>query len=272
MKCESNCTTALVGPSGSGKSTVICLLQRFYDPLQGQIYLDGHDIKQFNIRWLRSLMGFVQQQPVIFNISIRDNITYGDQLFTQQQIEHAARMANIHDFIISLPQVEFGNFRFFFVVISLFNRIRVMKHYVDKKEINYLVDKNNEVNRFFFTIIKKNSNSRFCILVAIARALIRQPKIVLLDEATSSLDIENEQLVQLTLDQVTTNRTCLTIAHRLSTIQHSQNIAVLHQGKIKEQVNQSTFTTIHLDFFLGNTSTIITIQWNLCSTSTNTTK
>lgn len=108
MKCSAGQTTALVGPSGSGKSTTIALLQRFYDPSKGRICLDGHDLKILNLRWLRSLMGFVQQEPVLFNLSIRDNIAYGDhsRQLTQEQIETAARMANIHQFITSLPKVH----------------------------------------------------------------------------------------------------------------------------------------------------------------------
>ncbi len=105
MKCLYGTTTAFVGPSGSGKSTTIGLLQRFYDPLKGRVLLDGHDIKVLNIRWLRSLMGLVQQEPVLFNLSIRDNIAYGDnsRQVTQEEIEAAARMANIHELITSLP-------------------------------------------------------------------------------------------------------------------------------------------------------------------------
>ena len=106
LSCASGQTTALVGPSGSGKSTAITLLQRFYDPRHGKILLDGHDIRVFNIRWLRSLMGVVQQEPVLFNLSIGENIAYGDNSrdITQEEIETAAKKANIHDVIISLPQ------------------------------------------------------------------------------------------------------------------------------------------------------------------------
>ncbi|CAF4170856.1 unnamed protein product, partial [Rotaria sordida] len=106
LKCSTGRTTALVGPSGSGKSTIIGLLQRFYDPLKGKVLLDGHDIKYLNLRWLRSLMGFVQQEPVLFNLSVYDNIAYGDnsRQKTQDEIETAARMANIHELIISLPK------------------------------------------------------------------------------------------------------------------------------------------------------------------------
>lgn len=99
--------TALVGPSGSGKSTLIALMQRFYDPLRGSVLLDGYDIRTLNIKWLRSLIGLVQQEPHLFNLSIRENIAYGDNSreVGQDEIEKAARSANIHDFIISLPQV-----------------------------------------------------------------------------------------------------------------------------------------------------------------------
>lgn len=121
MTCSSGCRTALVGLSGGGKSTTIALLERFYNPSKGRILLDGYDIQTLNVRWLRSLMGFVQQEPVLFNLSIRDNIAYGDNTRTvsQAEIEQAARKANIHDLIISLPQVKFkqkNNLRYFFVL------------------------------------------------------------------------------------------------------------------------------------------------------------
>ena len=102
-------TTALVGSSGSGKSTTVALLERFYDPWKGKILLDGHDIKVLNLQWLRSVMALVQQEPVLFDLSIRENIAYGDNTrqLTQQQIEQAAQMANIHESIIGLPQVHY---------------------------------------------------------------------------------------------------------------------------------------------------------------------
>ena len=107
LACDSGATTALVGPSGSGKSTTVGLMQRFYDPLVGSVHLDGHDIRTLNVRWLRSFMGIVQQEPVLFNRSIRDNIAYGDNSrdVSQAEIEQAAVKANIHELIVSLPQV-----------------------------------------------------------------------------------------------------------------------------------------------------------------------
>ena len=107
LLCNSSETTALVGPSGSGKSTSVALIQRFYDPLTGAVLLDGHDVRTLNIQWLRSLMGLVQQDPFLFNLSIRDNIAYGDnnREVTQEDIELAAKKANIHDLISTLPEV-----------------------------------------------------------------------------------------------------------------------------------------------------------------------
>ncbi|CAF1034859.1 unnamed protein product [Adineta steineri] len=197
LTCSSASTTALVGPSGSGKSTTIALLERFYDPLKGEILLDGHDIKTLNIRWLRSLIGFVQQEPVLFNLSIRDNIAYGinDRIVTQDEIETAAKMANIYEFIISLPE-GFDTF---------------------------CGSKGNQLSG--------GQKQR----IAIARALIRSPKILLLDEATSALDNKSEQVVQVALDNARSGRTCLTVAHRLSTIQNSEKIAVIAHGKMKEE-------------------------------------
>ncbi|CAF3938442.1 unnamed protein product [Rotaria sordida] len=197
LKCSSSSTTALVGPSGSGKSTTIALLQRFYDPLKGKILLDGNDIKALNIRWLRSIMGLVQQEPVLFNLSIRDNIAYGDNSreVTQNEIETAARMANIHELIISLPQG--------------YETLCGAKG----------------------SQLSGGQKQR----IAIARALIRSPKILLLDEATSALDNKSEKVVQVALDKARSGRTCLTIAHRLSTIQNSEKIAVVDRGKMKEE-------------------------------------
>ncbi|CAF4190129.1 unnamed protein product [Rotaria magnacalcarata] len=197
LKCLSSGTTALVGPSGSGKSTTIALLQRFYDPLKGKVLLDGHDIKALNIQWLRSIMGLVQQEPVLFNLSIRDNIVYGDNSreITQSDIETAARKANIHELIISLPQ-------------------------------GYETSCGAKGGQ-----LSGGQKQR----IAIARALVRSPKILLLDEATSALDNKSEKVVQAALDKARSGRTSMSIAHRLSTIQNSEKIAVVDRGKLKEE-------------------------------------
>ncbi|CAF3526768.1 unnamed protein product [Rotaria sp. Silwood1] len=196
LTCNSGATTALVGPSGSGKSTTVALIQRFYDPLAGTVLLDGYDIKTLNIQWLRSLLGLVQQEPVLFNLSIRDNIAYGDNTrqVTQDEIEAAARKANIHDVITSLPE-------------------------------GYETSCGAKGGQ-----LSGGQKQR----IAIARALVRNPKILLLDEATSALDNKSEKIVQEALDQARTGRTCLTIAHRLSTIRNSDKICVVDRGQIKE--------------------------------------
>lgn len=250
LNCAPNSTTALVGPSGSGKSTTIALLQRFYDPLRGKVLLDGHDIKVLNIRWLRSLVGLVQQEPILFNLSIRENIAYGDnsRQVTQDEIEAAARMANIHELIISLPTVRCSSLSN--SMIACFElRFRAMTPPVERKEVNCRVDKNNEVRNK-----GGEGTSIHCFVVAIARALVRSPKILLLDEATSALDNKSEKIVQAALEKARIGRTCLTIAHRLSSIQNSEKIAVVDRGKLKEEVRTirryllSGMTTVVLSF------------------------
>ncbi|CAF3578851.1 unnamed protein product [Rotaria sordida] len=189
-------TTALCGPSGSGKSTCVALLLRFYDPYDGIVLLDGHDIRELSLPWLRSQLGFVQQEPVLFNLSVRDNIAYGDngRKVSQEEIEQAARKANIHDSIILFPQG--------------YDTMCGAKG----------------------AQISGGQKQR----IAIARALIRNPKILLLDEATSALDIHSERIVQEALDVARSGRTCLTIAHRLATIRNSDRIVVVDRGRIKE--------------------------------------
>ncbi|XP_059962381.1 bile salt export pump isoform X3 [Mesoplodon densirostris] len=190
-------TLAFVGSSGCGKSTSIQLLERFYDPNQGKVMIDGHDSKNINVQFLRSKIGIVSQEPVLFACSIVDNIKYGDntkEIPTEKVIE-AAKQAQLHDFVMSLPE---------------------------KYETN-VGSQGSQLSR--------GEKQR----IAIARAIIRDPKILLLDEATSALDTESEKTVQVALDKAREGRTCIVIAHRLSTIRNSDIIAVMSQGMVIEK-------------------------------------
>ncbi|XP_027395693.1 multidrug resistance protein 1 isoform X1 [Bos indicus x Bos taurus] len=189
-------TLALVGNSCCGKGTVIQLLERFYDPLAGTVLIDGKEIKQLNVQWLRAHMGIVSQEPILFDCSIGENIAYGDnsRVVSQEEIERAAKEANIHPFIEMLPD----------------------------KYNTRVGDKG--------TQLSGGQKQR----IAIARALVRQPHILLLDEATSALDTESEKVVQEALDKAREGRTCIVIAHRLSTIQNADLIVVFQNGRIKE--------------------------------------
>ncbi|KAJ1966962.1 hypothetical protein IWQ62_002142, partial [Dispira parvispora] len=188
-------TVALVGNSGSGKSTVIALVQRLYDVLAGSISLDKSDVREWQLQNLRSNLSIVGQEPVLFDLTIRENICYGKPDATDEEIEEAARSANIHEFIQSLPQ-------------------------------QYQTTVGERGGQ-----LSGGQKQR----IAIARALIRNPKVLLLDEATSALDSQSERLVQETLDKVRKGRTTLTIAHRLSTIQDADMIVVFENGQVVER-------------------------------------
>ncbi|KAI0013615.1 P-loop containing nucleoside triphosphate hydrolase protein [Xylariaceae sp. FL0662B] len=197
-------TTALVGASGSGKSTVVGLVERFYDPVAGRVLLDGHDISTLNLRWLRQQMSLVSQEPTLFGTTIYNNIRYGligttfenapEEKQTELVIE-AAKKANAHDFISSLPE-------------------------------GY---ETNVGERGF--LLSGGQKQR----IAISRAIVSDPKILLLDEATSALDTKSEGVVQAALEAAAEGRTTITIAHRLSTIKDAHNIIVMSQGSIVEQ-------------------------------------
>ncbi|MCO5550954.1 hypothetical protein L7F22_004449 [Adiantum nelumboides] len=189
-------TVALVGESGCGKSTVIALLERFYDPDSGHIYLDGTDIKKLQVRWLRQQMGLVGQEPVLFNTTIRENITYGmTGPVSEEQVIEAAQASNAHKFITELPDGYETS--------------------VGERGIQ----------------LSGGQKQR----VAIARAIIKNPKILLLDEATSALDAESEHVVQEALEKVMLQRSVIVIAHRLSTIKNADVIAVVKDGVVIEQ-------------------------------------
>ncbi|CAF3963835.1 unnamed protein product [Rotaria sordida] len=197
---------ALVGASGCGKSTTIQLIERFYNPTSGQLLIDHHDVSSLNLQWWRSKIGFVSQEPILFDASIRENIAYGDtsRYVTMAEICEAAKNANIHRFIETLPEQYETNVGAKGTQLSGGEKQRIGK---------------------------------CCPLLcsAIARALIRNPSILLLDEATSALDTESERIVQDALDRASKGRTTIVIAHRLSTIQNSDVICVLHRGRIVEQ-------------------------------------
>ncbi|XP_058038723.1 ATP-binding cassette sub-family B member 5 [Ahaetulla prasina] len=201
VKINKGQTLALVGSSGCGKSTSIQLLERFYDPISGQVFADGVDTKSLHIQWLRSRLGLVQQEPILFDCSIAENIQYGDnsRVVSQEEIEEAAKAANIHNFIENLPE----------------------------KYNTRVGDKGAQLSG--------GQKQR----IAIARALVRKPAVLLLDEATSALDTESEKIVQKALDEARKGRTCIVIAHRLSTIQNSDIIAVIQNGRVVEQGTHS---------------------------------
>ncbi|XP_063268876.1 ATP-dependent translocase ABCB1 [Prinia subflava] len=197
LKVEKGQTLALVGSSGCGKSTVVQLLERFYDPLDGEMLFDGKNAKELNIQWLRAHIGIVSQEPILFDFTIAENIAYGDnsRQVSFEEIVSAAKEANIHSFIDSLPD----------------------------KYNTRVGDKG--------TQLSGGQKQR----IAIARALVRKPQILLLDEATSALDTESEKIVQEALDKAREGRTCIVIAHRLSTIQNADKIAVVQNGRVIEQ-------------------------------------
>ena len=187
-------TVALVGPSGGGKSTLLDLIPRFSDPKSGSIQIDGIDVKTISQNSLRSLMGIVNQESILFNDTIYNNIVFGREGFTQDDVEKAAKIANAHEFIIKADEGYKTN--------------------IGDRGIK----------------LSGGQKQRICI----ARAVLGNPSIMLLDEATSALDTESEKLVQDALDHLMQNRTTLVIAHRLSTIQKADLIVVLEAGKIIE--------------------------------------
>lgn len=192
LRIEAGKSLALVGPSGAGKSTVFELLQRFYDPQQGGVLLDGHDIRAMRLKTLREHIALVPQQPALFTGDVRYNIAYGKLDATDSEIVAAACAAHAHTFITALPDGYGSHLGEQGVRLSGGQRQRI----------------------------------------ALARAILNNPKILLLDEATSALDTESEYQVQLALQELMQNRTTVIIAHRLSTILHADNIAVLDEGRL----------------------------------------
>lgn len=204
LKIPAGRTTALVGASGSGKSTIVGLVERFYDPVGGEVLLDGVNVQDINLRWLRQQISLVSQEPTLFATTIAGNIRHGligtqyeslSEEESQELVESAAKMSNAHDFISLLPE-------------------------------GY---QTNVGERGF--LLSGGQKQR----IAIARAIVSDPKILLLDEATSALDTKSEGVVQAALDRAAQGRTTIVIAHRLSTIRDADNIVVMSQGRIVEQ-------------------------------------
>ncbi len=186
---------AIVGASGAGKSTLVDLIPRFYDPTQGSISIDGVDIRDISTRDLRSLMGNVNQDPILFNDTIFNNIAFGVENATMESVEAAARIANAHEFIIAKPEG--------------YN--------------TYIGDRG--------VMLSGGQRQR----ISIARAILKNPPILILDEATASLDTESERMVQDALDYLMSNRTTISIAHRLSTVRKADEIIVMNEGRIVER-------------------------------------
>jgi subfamily B ATP-binding cassette protein MsbA len=194
-KIQKGSTIALVGPSGGGKSTFADLLPRFFDTVQGEILIDGIPIRDFSLKGLRSLMGIVTQQPILFNDSFFNNIAFGKPDATEEEVIEAAKIANAWEFISQYPNHIYTN-------------------------IGECGDK-----------LSGGQKQR----ISIARAVLKNPPILILDEATSALDTESERLVQDALTKLMANRTSIVIAHRLSTIVHADEILVIDHGEITER-------------------------------------
>ncbi|KAK8671694.1 hypothetical protein V6N13_038281 [Hibiscus sabdariffa] len=196
LKVNGGQTLAVVGVSGSGKSTIISLIERFYDPVAGQVLLDGRDLKQYNLRWLRNHLGLVQQEPIIFSTTIRENIIYARHNASEAEMKEAARIANAHHFISSLP------------------------HGYDTHVGMRGVD------------LTPGQKQR----IAIARVVLKNAPILLLDEASSSIESESSRVVQEALDTlIMGNKTTILIAHRAVMMRHVDNIVVLNGGRIVEE-------------------------------------
>jgi subfamily B ATP-binding cassette protein MsbA len=188
-------TIAIVGQSGSGKSTLVDLIPRYYDVQEGEVLIDGINVRDLGIHDLRQLIGNVNQEAILFNDSFRNNISFGVDNATQEQIEEAARIANAYDFIMQ------------------------SEHQFDTN----IGDRGGRLSG--------GQRQR----VSIARAILKNPPILILDEATSALDTESERLVQDALERLMKTRTTVAIAHRLSTIRNADEIVVLHEGQIVER-------------------------------------
>ena len=195
LKVKKGQTYALVGPSGGGKSTLADLVPRFYDPTEGSIRIDGESLDHYSMESIRKIMGIVTQESILFNDTIHNNIAFGVPEASREEVVEAAKVANAHEFI-------------------------------EKMEAGYDTSIGDRGSK-----LSGGQRQR----LSIARAILKNPDILILDEATSALDTESEKLVQEAITNLMKNRTSIVIAHRLSTIQHSDQIVVIRDGKIEEQ-------------------------------------
>ncbi|WOL11749.1 ABC transporter B family member 4 isoform X2 [Canna indica] len=202
LRVLSGTTMAIVGESGSGKSTVISLVQRFYDPQAGEVLIDGVNLKKLRLRQIRQKIGLVSQEPVLFTTTIKENIAYGKEDATLEEIKQAMELANAARFVDKLPN-----------------------------GLDTTVGEHG-------TQLSGGQKQR----IAIARAILKDPKILLLDEATSALDTESERIVQEALSRIMSERTTIVVAHRLSTVRNADTITVLKEGKVVEQGPHSILT------------------------------
>ena len=197
-------TIALVGQSGSGKSTLVDLVPRFHDVTGGSISIDGHDVRTLRLSELRALIGNVNQEAILFNDTFFNNISFGVENATLEQVQEAAKVANAHDFIMAT-------------------------------EDGYNTSVGDRGCR-----LSGGQRQR----ISIARAILKNPDILILDEATSALDTESERLVQEALERLMSTRTTIAIAHRLSTVRNADEILVLHEGQIVERGTHDTLIAL----------------------------
>ena len=225
----SGTTAALVGQSGSGKSTVVSLLERFYDPDVGEVLIDGVNLKNFQVRWIREQIGLVSQEPALFATSIRENIAYGKEGATNEEVTKAIKLANAKKFIDKLPQVFNSKIQTLTLRQQLL--LQVAFFYQVSQCVLFCLQGLETMAGQNGTQLSGGQKQR----IAIARAILQNPRILLLDEATSALDAESEHVVQAALEQAMSKRTTVVVAHRLTTIRNADTIAVVHEGKIVEQ-------------------------------------
>ena len=195
IHCNPGDTTALIGPTGCGKSTVLNLILRFYDITGGELLVDGHDIRKLDLHQFRKQFGIVLQEPLLFGVSIRDNIRYSRPMASDDEVIAAAKAAEIHDFVMTLKDGYDTLVGDFGIELSVGQKQRI----------------------------------------TIARAICADPAILIMDEATSSLDSDSEQAIQRAMDKVLAGRTSFVVAHRLSTIKNATQIILLDSGYIQEQ-------------------------------------